>query len=1045
MCKRFFVLAGVFGLISMLGSAQLAANDDCSGAAALDMQAGADAAGAAVLTASAAGTTSDATPDDVGCGSNNGNGRWYSFTGNGQATTASTCGAATFDSRLSVFTGDCGALVCVGNNDDGPGCPGFTSSYSWDSVEGESYLVYVHGYNSGAMGDYTLTVTANLPPAADDQDNDGIGDADDNCVDSANPEQEDRDGDGFGDVCDATHDPCAGAEAITLAKTTNAAGAGVLAASVSGNTANATDDTEPEDNGCGSSSAGGFWFSVTGNGQSMTVSTCDSGYDTRLGIFSGDCGALTCVRDNDDSCGTRSSITFDSEDGAQYLVLVHGYGGNTGAFQLDIVAQLPPAADDQDNDGVGDPEDNCIDIPNAEQEDRDEDGIGDACDPEDNETCTDALSLDVSAGEASISSRTTLNQDDPENDACGDSSAPGIWYSAVGGGGAMTASTCNQANFDTRLSIFTGECGALECVTENDDTGGCATTSSTQWVGLAGKTYYILVHGYSTRSGDFTLTVTAEEADCISVTSAKDETTKTIALAWGSPAPGGEFEVSVNGEVAATVSGRAYTISAPGGGRVDFSVSRVGVDDCSAGGSATLSTGTVFFTDGFESYADDVALEVDGGWFRDHINTPEDASGFSVVSGRDANPPTADGSPSTGQYLISDNDAGGGDIAEGSGGTWDIWSPIFSLEGADTAWLHMAVSAQLNNNGTAIFDIDASADGGATWSNMFRRVAPNRSAEPAASTSNADGYFGGLDVDLSDFAGEPEVRLRLRHFEPGWDWWIAVDDVLVDDVAPPGGNLTILSEGFDEGIPADWVLLGPNAESVDSTWTTNDPCGRTHEVFPHMDGRGASRMDGLFAILDSDCNPDPAEQDEILATPSLDCTDADGVYLHFSSETVWANTSTQEVLVTYDDGETFEILFSYHLGALADHAEESFYAERSIAVPGAVGQSNVRFAFRYEGSNLWWWGIDNVSVTVDGEEPELIVERGDSNSDGGIDLSDPVFTLTYLFRGGVTPPCMAAADSNADGQVDISDPTFTLNFLFLGGAEHPETAEGCEL
>ena len=84
-------------------------------------------------------------------------------------------------------------------------------------------------------------------------------------------------------------------------------------------------------------------------------------------------------------------------------------------------------------------------------------------------------------------------------------------------------------------------------------------------------------------------------------------------------------------------------------------------------------------------------------------------------------------------------------------------------------------------------------------------------------------------------------------------------------------------------------------------------------------------------------------------------------------------------------------------------------------------------------------------MTVDGEEPELIVERGDSNSDGGIDLSDPVFTLTYLFRGGVTPPCMAAADSNADGQVDISDPTFTLNFLFLGGAEHPETAEGCEL
>ena len=177
----------------------------------------------------------------------------------------------------------------------------------------------------------------------------------------------------------------------------------------------------------------------------------------------------------------------------------------------------------------------------------------------------------------------------------------------------------------------------------------------------------------------------------------------------------------------------------------------------------------------------------------------------------------------------------------------------------------------------------------------------------------------------------------------------------------------------------------------------------------------------------------------------IDCTEADGVYLHFSSETVWANNSNQEVLVTYDDGGTWDILFSYHLGALADHAEEPYFADRVIAVPGAIGQSNVRFGFRYEGSNRWWWAIDNVAVTVDGEEPVVISERGDANADGQIDLSDPVFTLQYLFRGGAVPPCMAAADANGDGAIDISDPTYTLNHLFIGGAEHPATSDSCDL
>jgi hypothetical protein len=75
--------------------------------------------------------------------------------------------------------------------------------------------------------------------------------------------------------------------------------------------------------------------------------------------------------------------------------------------------------------------------------------------------------------------------------------------------------------------------------------------------------------------------------------------------------------------------------------------------------------------------------------------------------------------------------------------------------------------------------------------------------------------------------------------------------------------------------------------------------------------------------------------------------------------------------------------------------------------------------------------------------------RGDSNSDGNVDIADPVYLLTYLFRGReeYIPDCFDAADANDDGNVDISDPIFMLNFLFLGGPlpPHPFPNPGYDL
>jgi hypothetical protein len=63
--------------------------------------------------------------------------------------------------------------------------------------------------------------------------------------------------------------------------------------------------------------------------------------------------------------------------------------------------------------------------------------------------------------------------------------------------------------------------------------------------------------------------------------------------------------------------------------------------------------------------------------------------------------------------------------------------------------------------------------------------------------------------------------------------------------------------------------------------------------------------------------------------------------------------------------------------------------------------------------------------------------RGDANGDLQVDLSDAIFTLSFLFQGGLEPTCLDAADTNDDGDLDISDAVRLLNYLFLGAPPPP--------
>lgn len=64
----------------------------------------------------------------------------------------------------------------------------------------------------------------------------------------------------------------------------------------------------------------------------------------------------------------------------------------------------------------------------------------------------------------------------------------------------------------------------------------------------------------------------------------------------------------------------------------------------------------------------------------------------------------------------------------------------------------------------------------------------------------------------------------------------------------------------------------------------------------------------------------------------------------------------------------------------------------------------------------------------------IVFTTGDVNGDALINLSDAIYLLNYLFKGGPEPlPNLRSGDVNCDSVVNLSDVVYLLNFLFKNG------------
>ena len=125
-----------------------------------------------------------------------------------------------------------------------------------------------------------------------------------------------------------------------------------------------------------------------------------------------------------------------------------------------------------------------------------------------NDVCSAAVEIASAGG---VVSGTTVGSttDSLLTDSCVTSldTTGGVWYTITPANGAeVVASTCDGADFDTKLAVFADGCDAQTCVTGVDDS--CDRQSTVSWT-ADGSTYLIYVTGYSDYTGDFDLTVTA--------------------------------------------------------------------------------------------------------------------------------------------------------------------------------------------------------------------------------------------------------------------------------------------------------------------------------------------------------------------------------------------------------------------------------------------------------------------------------------------------------------------------------------------------------
>ena len=266
----------------------------------------------------------------------------------------------------------------------------------------------------------------------------------------------------------------------------------IAAGTLSFSTSDATTDG-PTDSLCdfgfqdGGAVNSDIWYAWQADvdGRAM-VSTCGSGYDTKVAIYLGECPsvahqAIACDEDLCQPGMLQSWVSWDTMAGATYYIRVGGFDGDQGSGTLTLVSSPAPTNDD----------------------------------------CLNATLVDSDATVVISNIVADESIDEPEFQCAVGGSASGqgtLWYKFISPHGSAHITTCGSTDADdTLLALYDGEAGCpLTTLNEvgcgEDECGLSPRRLSQLCIGSLepGRTYYIQVATFSNAGrGEIQLEITS--------------------------------------------------------------------------------------------------------------------------------------------------------------------------------------------------------------------------------------------------------------------------------------------------------------------------------------------------------------------------------------------------------------------------------------------------------------------------------------------------------------------------------------------------------